>query len=365
MKLRTAVLLLIAAIIVGFGGWYLGRTPDTERVAAAQPAFPELGDKLANAAKIVILHDGATLELDRAGTGQGGNWTIAQRDFYPALPDKVHALFVSLAELRLVEPRTSNPDQLGRLGLEDADKTGATSTLVRVTDAQVKPVAAILLGDAFKPGEGAAQASAGSGTAQLYVRKPGETQSWLAEGQITANTDPSEWMTGDLSNISRDKITSVEVSHGDAKLSFARQDGKFALTAPADHPPLDQSKVDDVARGYEWLALTGVEKAADMKGDPLGASVFRTDDGLVLTATLVRNDKDIWAVFHAAGDGAAAAQAKTLSALFDGWAYKIGDWKVAALVPTLDDLKAKPPEKPAVPAPTATPEPAPAPEAAH
>ena len=104
-----------------------------------------------------------------------------------------------------------------------------------------------------------------------------------------------------------------------------------------------------------------------MKGAALGSSVFHTDDGLVLTATLVRDDKDIWAVFHAAGDAKAAAQAKTLSALFDGWAYKIGDWKIAGLVPTLDDLKAKEPAKPATPAPAATPvpAPAPAPEAAH
>lgn len=355
MKLRTALLLLVIGVIVGLGGWYLGRTPNTDQVAASQPAFPGLGDNLAKATKIVILHDGTTLELDRAGD----DWTIAQRAGYPALSDKVHALFVSLAELRLVEPRTSNPDLLGRLGLDDTGKPGAKSTLVRVSDAQDKPVAAILLGNAFKPGEGAAPASASGSASQLYVRRADENQSWLADGQITANTDPSEWMTGDLSNINRDKITSVEVSHGDAKLSFARQDGKFVLTAPADHPPLDPSKVDDVARGYEYLALTGVEKAADMKGAALGSSVFRTDDGLVLTATLVRNDKDIWAVFHAAGEGAAAAQATNFSKLFDGWAYQIGNWKVAALVPTLDDLKAKEPEKPAAPAPEGTPTPEP------
>ncbi len=38
-----------------------------------------------------------------------------------------------------------------------------------------------------------------------------------------------------------------------------------------------------------------------------------------------------------------------------GWAYQLGGWKSASLVPSLDDLKAPPPAKPATPPATPTP----------
>ena len=48
--------------------------------------------------------------------------------------------------------------------------------------------------------------------------------------------------------------------------------------------------------------------------------------------------------FSAAGKDQAAAEAATLSRLFDGWAYQVGDWKRTALAPTLADLAAPPPK---------------------
>jgi hypothetical protein len=85
-----------------------------------------------------------------------------------------------------------------------------------------------------------------------------------------------------------------------------------------------------------------------------------------------KGDKDIWARFAAApGAGLdpaasdkAKAEADKLNARLVGWTYQLGDWKRKALAPTLDDLKAPPPEKPAAgvstPAAPAAAEPAPA-----
>lgn len=342
MKLSTAALLLGLGVVVATGGWYFGRSPNEAPPAstASQPIFPGLGDHLGEAAKVVIRHGDATLEFDRAGAG----WTIAQRGGYPALADKLHALFVSLAELRLLEPRTDNPELYSRLGLEDPAKPGAASTLVWVLDAQGKSIADIVLGNARKPAEGAAAGPAQGD--QLYVRRPGDKQAWLAEGHVGASTDVMEWMIRDLTNINRDRITAATVTHGAEALEFARQDGKFVLTAPADHPALDDAKVADVARGYEYLALTDVEPRAQMQGEALGHSVFHTDDGLALEADLVKSGDDIWAGFKATGSDKSADEANRLSAIFDGWAYKIGNWKISSLVPTLDALKAAEPKKP-------------------
>ena len=46
----------------------------------------------------------------------------------------MHQALLGLADLAFVEPKTKKPDLYPRLELEDADKKGAKSTLVTVSD---------------------------------------------------------------------------------------------------------------------------------------------------------------------------------------------------------------------------------------
>ena len=351
MKSTTALLLLVIGVIVAGAGWYFGvRGQDTVAAAPAeQLAFPNLANKLADAAKVELQQGGKSLTLDR----HGDVWGIAEKSNYPVLPDKLHTLFVNLAELRLAEPRTANPDLLDRLGLNDPKAPGSTAALVRVLDAKGAPIAELLVGHKRVSSETA------TGGQQVYVRRPTQDQSWLADGTLDVSTDPAAWMAHDLTNIDRAKIASVEVTHATASLAFTAKDGKLTLTAPPNPPPLDQSKLDDVARALEYLSSTDVLPADKQPGNLVGTSVFKTTDGLTITARVTLQDKDPWIVLAATGEGAAAEQAKTLSKLFDGWAYQVGNWKLAALAPTLDDLK-PPPPAPAAKAPAAPPEPVPA-----
>ena len=127
------------------------------------------------------------------------------------------------------------------------------------------------------------------------------------------------------------------------------------MKQPADHPPLDDYKLDDVDRALELLTFQDVQTDKQPVGDKIGESVYTTNDGLAVTASVFKGDKDIWARFAAApaagldpaASDKAKAEADKLNARLAGWTYQLGDWKRKALVPTLDDLKAPPPEKPA------------------
>ena len=82
--------------------------------------------------------------------------------------------------------------------------------------------------------------------------------------------------------------------------------------------------------------------------------MFTTSDGLAVTATVFKGDKDVWARFAATGNDKAKDEADKLNARLAGWTYQLGAWKEKSLVPSLDDLKAPPPDearRPASPAP--------------
>jgi hypothetical protein len=339
MKIRTSLALVVVAVLALAAGWYFGvrLAPSSQSsVAAGTLVFPDLAPKLQAATRVEVQHQATTLVVAK----DGDRWVLPDKGNYPIQQDKLAALLTGLTELRITEPRTSDPAQYSRLGVEDPKGPAATSNLLRVLDAAGKPIAELIVGHRRVRTQGNVPET-------VYIRRPGEAQSWLAEGSLSVDADPQLWIDRDIMSIDRAKVASVTVSRGDETLEIKPDGDKAVLAAPADHPKLDDYKLDDVLRGLDSLTLTDVKPAAQEPGAKIGSSVYTTTDGEKITATVFKmgdGDKaEIWAQFAATGDGASKADAAKLQARVAGWAYQLGNWKEAALVPTLDQLKAAEP----------------------
>jgi hypothetical protein len=355
MRPATLAALVVAAAAAVAGGWYFGiaTTPrEQTSVAAGTLMFPDLAAKLHDAAKLEITHQGKQTVVEKR---PDGTWGIAAMHDYPVQEAKLRGVLTGLTELRLLEPRTGDPAEYARLGVDDPNGASSSADLLRLVDAGGQPILAVIVGHRRVR----SQANVPD---DVYVRRPEEAQSWLAEGSLQIDPDASAWLDRDVLNIAQDRIASVVV--GDDALVFGRVDGKFTLTRPAEHPKLDDYKVDNVARALETVTLQSVKADAEAPSDPAGHAVFTTTDGLEIKVTLLHADKDVWARFAVSGPDKVKAEADRLSARLAGWTYQIGSWKEKSLVPAMDDLKAPEAAKP----PPATPEaaaPAPAaPEAA-
>lgn len=344
MTPRTLGILVVLGILAVGGGWYFGTATNPVSQAemdSGKLMFPNLAPKLKDAAKIEISSQGKKLVIER----KNDIWGVTERSGYPVLETKLRGMLTALTELRLVEPRTADPEQFSRLGLENVDAKDAKSSLLRVLDGSGKPILAVLVGHRRVR----TQAKVPE---QVYVRRPGETQTWLAEGNLTADADLQLWLDRDVLNIDAKKIAAATATRDGHTIAFARKDDKLVMTRPVDHPPLDEYRVDDVARALEFLTFQDVQPDSAKVGEELGQGDFTTTDGLTIHATVFKGDKDILARFTVSGDDKAKAAAAKLDARLKGWTYQLGSWKEKALVPTLDDLK-KAPEKPAAAAPAA------------
>lgn len=346
MRPRTLLVLVVLGCLAVAGGWYFGtaQQPNGQQAFnAGRLMFPDLAPRLQEAARIEITHQDKTTAIAR----HDGTWGLVDRGGYPVQGAKLRGMLTALTELRLVEPRTTDPAQFSRLGLEDPNGKQGTSNLLRVLDASGKPLVALIVGHRRVRTQG-------NVPEQVYVRRLDDNQTWLAEGSLQVDADPQQWFDRDIMNIGHARIASVAVTHDDEKLEFARDGEKLALKSPAEHPPLDDYKVDDVDRALESLTFQDVQTDKDPVGDQQGQSVYTAGDGLAVTATVFKGDKDIWARFAATGGD----EASKLNARLAGWTYQLGSWKQKALVPTLDDLKSAQPEKPAT---SAEPPPGPTP----
>jgi hypothetical protein len=164
MNRRTFGILAVVAAILGllaiFGH---NRTGDGNiaGASAGELLLPELAADLDSVVSIAITGAGAErlVSLERNGAGDGSGWVVAEQDGYPADPATVTSLLIALAEARIVEEKTANPDFHPRLGVEaiaSPDATGLELALVAGDGSRH----AVVLGDAYTGG-------------QRYARLPG------------------------------------------------------------------------------------------------------------------------------------------------------------------------------------------------
>ncbi|MBX6741446.1 MAG: DUF4340 domain-containing protein [Acetobacteraceae bacterium] len=333
MNRRT--LLLLGAAAVASVGAALVLTPEMDERSAPPGgqgglAFEGLAGKLQGASRIEIGKHDAKLELQR----QGEAWILPAKGGYPARPERVRELLVGLTELRLAEARTSDPSQFDRLGVDDPMRPGSTALLLRVLDAQGGAIAELIVGRRRVRTQGNVPES-------VYVRRPGQNQSWLAEGRLPVDADPQLWVDRDIVNLPHDRIRRVTVHRMDEpELVLVRGDGaeaKLRLTEPAGTPPSDEVALDEIGRAFEFLTFLDVKPAAEIPGSALGESRFEMADGSSITVQPHKDGDKLWIRLQAEGGD----EANRLNARWQGWAYQVGAWKEKAFVPRLTDLAAR------------------------
>ena len=350
MSQTRLIALVLAAILALAGGWYFGTATEPVEHASIDSGrlmFPDLAPKLKDAKRIEITSKGKTTVIEL----NNGVWGVADRGGYRVQETKLRGMLTTLTELRLVEKRTSDPAEFGRLGVEDPTKdTTGTANLLRVLDSAGKPIVSVIVGHRR-------MRTQGNVPEQVFVRLPGDDQTWLADGGLQADADPQVWLDRDVINISHTLITKVVATKDGQTIELARDGDKLKVTQPADHPKLEDYKLDDVGRALENLTFQDVKSDKEPIGDKIGEAVFTTSDGLNIAISVYHLDKDSWTRFAVTAPDRNKPEAERLNARLAGWAFETGAWKDKSLVPSIDDLKAAPPE----PAKAEAPVPAPAP----
>ena len=353
MTARSLVILVVLGVIAIAGGWYFGvATMPAEQSSpnAGKLMFPDLAQRLQQATKVEVTHQGRTTVIEKRDVDGHVHWGLADRGGYPVREMKLRGMLTALTELRLVDERTSDPQQFATLGVEDPGAPTSESNLLRVLDASGKPIVALIVGHRRVR-------TAGNVPDEVYVRSPHDNQSWLAEGSLAVDADPQLWLDRDVMNIDHSRIAKVTVTRDGATLAFTRNDDKLTLSAPANHPKLDDYKLQDVSRALELLTFDDVHASATPPPNPIGTGVFSTADGLTVTASVYQappkpgaaltTDQEVVTQFNVTGTGKSKAEADKLEARLAGWTYQLGAWKETSLVPSLADLTAPPSSKPA------------------
>jgi len=298
MKSKTIGLLAGITIVGILLAVFANRETSTSLPQSGQLVFPDLMSLVNDVNEVVIETKDQTMTLVRGEQ----TWSVKEKSGYRADVEKVKNLIVGLADLRIHEPKTKNPELYDRLGLQDKDQEGSTSKTVTVKTTDNPEAAKLVLGNQ-RPAKGNPRMS------DIYVRKPGDPQTWLAIGNVKIETVPGEWLDKEVIALPTKRVHQVTVTHpsGDTlHLSKAKpEDLDFHLDAiPAEYKVSSQFNVNNVVGTLVQLSLEDVKPQAevDFSGKPGVSAVLETFDGLRLHVQTTKQEPNVWGTFSAEFD---------------------------------------------------------------
>lgn len=308
MNQKTLIGLVIAALVAIVAAVVLNRAnkPSSEgRSEASTWLEPALRDHVNDVSKIVVSGaDGKTLAtLERGANG----WVLKEKGGYAVDTGKLREFLLKLADAKLVEQKTSNPEKYATLGVEDVSAKDAKGLQVEL-DGLAQPLKLIV---------GTTNPRGGT-----FVRRVGDAQSWLASGTLSVEKTAADWLKKDLVDIAADRVASVTITHPDGKVvriaKDAPGDANFKLAdIPKGREAGAEYTINGLASTLAALRFDDVLPAQDAPpSDAALKARYATFDGVIVDMVAWETEGKDFAQFTASFDaqqadkGVVAAQAK-------------------------------------------------------
>ncbi len=327
-----AALLAAGVAVIALALWVSSRTPSASAPRAGEPVLPGLESSI-NAITAVRISkgDGTRTTLERGAS----DWIVGERGF-PADSSRVRKLLLDLADLKIVEGKTSDPANYAQLGVEDVSSPRASGTLIELIEPG-RPVSLIV----GKP----------SGMQSSYVRPAGAAQSLLVSPQVIPDADPRHWLPESVIDLPETRIEDVRVEpaagppytvvrHSPNQLDFAVPD------LPKGRQLASVTAPNAVAEALASLTLEDVRKAGGPGPPPAPAvhATFHTFDGLTVEVSgRSEGDSRYLTVSAQSSSKTTEDEARQLNSRFGGWQIEVLGERYDALFQPLEGLLAKAP----------------------
>jgi hypothetical protein len=323
--------LLIAALVVLAAALYLGsRRNAGEPSAEGKPFLPQVATALGTVTEIDLQKGAATPAVTLHRVGE--QWSVAQRGDYPADASKIHKLLLSLADAKIVEEKTSNPENFAAIGVDDPASPTAAGTQITLLTKDGKHT--VIVG---KPiGEG------------NFARRGGENRTFTVQPGITADVEPKAWIDSRLLDVPVAQIQSVEekLSPGPGYSVHrlkAGEDG-FSLDGvpPAGRKLQDAKALAPSGSALNSLTADDVAAAGSIDFSKSSQAIFTLADGNVITITGAAADDKHWIEVQSTKDTA-------LNAKTQNRAFEVAGYRFDAILRPLEQLLVPKETKPATP----------------
>lgn len=284
--------------------------------------FPDLKSNINSIESVTVTRagsDGIT-QISKSSD----SWTIATRDGYPVSVGKLRQLLLQLADAKLVEQKTANPDRYGQLGVDDPGSDGSKGVKLSVSSPDMNYE--LIIGNVAQPG-------------YRYVRIADDSQSWLIDKDPDIPDAAGDWLVQDIVDIKSADIRSVTIQHADGEeIRISKESAESTDFDVVDIPDGRELSYATVANGIAGvlnaLTLDDVRKQAESEAETV-TTTFEKFDGTSIVVVTERNEDESWISVQATGsDNDSASTYERLAS----WQFKIPQYKANQLTRRWEDI---------------------------
>ena len=267
MTNRTVIALAVGVVILALVV-VLGQRPSMDGREPG-PFLPGLKDSINAIDRVVVTGPGN--ETVATLVANDGNWTVSERNHFPAHTGQLRKLLLQLADAQIIEQKTSNAEFYDRLGVEDLDGEEAGGVSVTLSGGDFDKQ--IIVGD-----------SAGSG--YRYVRRADEAASWLIDQDAEIGNQVGDWLEPQIIDVEAKRVHAITISHPNGDIiriiKASPEEQNYSVTdIPGDRPLLYEG-VANVVVNLQKIEHERVVAAPADTGSGIVATEFKTFDGLIV-----------------------------------------------------------------------------------
>jgi len=288
------------------------------------PVLADFSQTRADAQRIRFTLADDAYTLARTASG----WVLEETGGYPIRADRLSELAGGLETISFDEKRTDDPYKHDRIGLGDPAE-GGNGALVEVFGSSGDLEHSLIIGRKNET---------------LYVRAPGQGQTYRAEGTLPAFYNRRAWLDLDIINIDPAAIRSVRITDSlNRTLYLRRTEGADARSFQPAPPNQADRLISRLTASTTALAVTrlspsDVKPASDLVSQPIGRHISETFDGLEIDVQAYREPNGFWVTLRAVEAGEGARRAEVINNKAEGWAFRITDYDFQDFTPSVPSI---------------------------
>ncbi len=293
---RRNVLILLATVVVLVALVLFGQRSGNR--GSGKLFAPSLEAALNDIERVTITkaNNETVVALER----KPGGWVATNKSGYPADVGKLRQGLRALAEAKILEQKTANPDLYSHLGVEDISGDKAAGIAIALT-ANGTELPVLILGNP-------------DGSKHRYVRRAGETQSYLIDKNPEFARGVGQWLDAQIADVRGDRIAQVTITQPDGPVVRISKPNKDAANfdvadVPKGRELLYPGVANVIGTSLRELNLEDVEPAAASPPAKPTVVEFHTFDGLVVRVEGERRGDASWIGLMASVDAAQATRA--------------------------------------------------------
>lgn len=358
MNQKVVLILIIVIAVMGAVAMFVAKDDPSANGPAA--LFP--GINIAELDQIEMKSQGNTVTLAL----EDSQWRVQEKAGYPADTGDLSELVNQLGKAKLLEKKTSKPENFATLGVDDIEQDdseapqvpdskasqvdGSEATQVPGSEAILVTLTvgdeqyAVLVGDTSSSRRGS------------YIRKPGDNQVWLIDKSLVIDKESSDWVEPVIIDVEAEDVSDVRISTAGNELTFLRgEDGEFSFQEMPDDRKLKYPTiVNEPARALVKVRLEDVVLHDPERWQGPNRALFTLKNGTVVTVQGVIEEvaegdgteeegaeeeveKNHWIHFGVSPSESDTTEYGDLSA----WDYKVTSYIFDDFVKTMEDVLAE------------------------